>query len=69
MVNLKEIQETLQKDPQEREKFHADPVGYLEGKGLTLPDEAKKQLIDKVQGKGDQSPVWNVGIMSVGPES
>jgi len=68
MVNLKEIQDLINSDPAEAEKFKADPVAYLEGKGLILPEEAKKQLTDKVQGKGEQGPVWNVGIIS-GPKS
>jgi len=69
MVNLKEIEETLNKDPEEAKKFQADPVGYLEGKGLILPEAAKKQLTDKVQGNGDAGNVWNVGIMAAGPKS
>jgi hypothetical protein len=68
MVNLKEIQELINNDPAEAAKFKADPVAYLEGKGLVLPEEAKQHLTDKVQGKGDQSPVWNVGIMA-GPKT
>ena len=68
MANLKEIEEILNKDPEEAKKFQADPVGYLESKGVTLPDAAKKQLTDKVQGKGEPGHVWNVGIM-LGPKS
>ena len=68
MVNLKEIEETLNKDPEEAKKFQADPVGYLEGKGLILPESAKNQLLAKVKGEGEPGPVWNVGIIQ-GPNS
>jgi len=62
MVNLKEIQATLNKDPEELKKFQADPVAYLEGKGLVLPEETKKQLADNVKNQSAAGAVWNVGI-------
>lgn len=68
MVNLKEIQETLNSDPAEFKKFEADPVGYLESKGLTLPEDAKQQLVSKVQPHPAGGATWNVGIQ-VGPKS
>lgn len=69
MVNLKEIQETLNKDPEEFKKFQADPVAYLEAKGLVLPEEAKNQLVENVKKHKDpSSAVWNVGVQ-VGPKT
>jgi hypothetical protein len=69
MANLKEIQEALNKDPEELKKFQADPVGYLEAKGLVLPDDAKQHLIDSVK-KNQNTPgaVWNVGVQ-LGPKN
>ena len=63
MANLKEIQDALNKDPEEAKKFHADPVGYLEGKGLTLPEEAKQHLNSNVKGKSPSGKTFKVGVM------
>lgn len=63
MANLKEIQDTLNNNPEESKKFHADPVGYLEGKGLILPEAAKEHLNNNVKGKTPSGKPMNVGIM------
>ena len=71
MVDLKAIQETLNKDAQERKKFETDPVGYLESKGLSLPDEAKKQLIANVKahtGAAARSAIWALGVAVSGDD-
>jgi len=63
MVNLKEIQDQLNNDPEESKKFHADPVSYLEGKGLVLPQQAKDHLNASIKGKTPSGKPLNVGCM------
>lgn len=64
MANLKEIEDTLNSNPDEAKKFQADPVGYLEGKGVHLPEAAKTQLVENVKAHAGTTPKWNVGIMA-----
>jgi hypothetical protein len=44
MADLKAIQDKLNKDANEKAKFVADPVGYLQQQGLTLSSDAAQQL-------------------------
>ena len=68
MVDLEAILESLNKDPNESKKFQADPVGYLEAKGLHLPDEAKKQLVANVKAHPGANAGWSAAVVC-GPKT
>ena len=44
MADLKVIQDRLNSDPALRSQFFQDPVKFLEGEGVILPDAAKTSL-------------------------
>jgi hypothetical protein len=65
MVNLQAIQDKLNSDAGERQKFLADPVGYLKAEGLTLPAAAEKRLVAAIKGQTGakaQSAVWALSV-------
>jgi hypothetical protein len=68
MADLKAIQDKLNKDANEKAKFVADPVGYLQQQGLTLSPDAAQQVSSKVKSEtqkpgGAAVPAWSVGVV------
>ena len=68
MADLADVIATVNANPGERALFQSDPVGYLQGKGISLPPGAMQQIADQVKAYAAQNPVWNVGCM-VGPKA
>jgi hypothetical protein len=68
MADLKAIQDKLNKDANEKAKFVADPVGYLQQQGLTLSPDAAQQVSSKVKSEtqkpgGAADHAWSVGVV------
>lgn len=59
------LQKTLNGDSAEQSKFKLDPVAYLADRGLSLPEEARKQLNNNVRAKDRAEPDWGIYITAV----
>ena len=54
----------INSDTREQQKFQADPVAYLGAQGVTLSEEARKQLDNNVRAKRSAEPDWGTYIMA-----